>query len=75
MSCQKQKFDLKACRSILNENNKKFKKKWRKETRYYFCEECQAHHLTSKSEWEEPVYLKEEDLVFKEKWLELIKIN
>lgn len=71
MWCNKNKYDKKTASTILNDRKKKGKK-WSREVRYYFCEECQAHHLTSKEEWEEPIKLELDELVYKEKWKELM---
>lgn len=70
--CSKEKFDLKTAKTVVN-HAKNQHKKWRRETRYYFCEICNAHHVTSKNDWEEPIRLNLEDLKYKDKWLELLK--
>lgn len=67
MSCSKEKFDKKSAKTVLNH----CKKEHRPECRIYFCEECVAWHLTSEPEYEERLYLKEEDLVFKSLWEKL----
>ena len=69
MSCHKEKFDKKTVKTILN----KCKKEHRPECRIYECPECNAWHLTSEKEYEERIYLTEEDLIFKSKWEELKK--
>lgn len=69
-SCQKKCYDLKTAKTVLNERKEKGKK-WSREKRIYFCEECQAHHLTSEEEHSERVYLKEEDLIFCRLWEKL----
>ena len=65
--CTKQKYDKKTAKTILNQRLKEHKG----EKRIYFHEECNAWHLTSHEEYEEVIFLKEEDLVYKEKWLKL----
>jgi hypothetical protein len=69
MLCHKEKFDKKTAKTILN----KCKKEHRPEIRIYECPECNAWHLTSEEEYEERIYLTEEDLIFKSKWEELKK--
>lgn len=71
MECGKEKFDLKGAKTALNECLS-MHKKWRRECRYYLCE-CGSYHLTSEIEHSEKVYLKEEDLIFCDKWKELQK--
>lgn len=72
MVCSKQKYDKKTATTILNAR-KSSGKKWCKEKRVYFCSECKAHHLTSEEEYDERIYIQEEQLVFKDKWKELMK--
>ncbi len=72
MSCNKEKFDLKTAKTILNLAKNKHKK-YRKECRYYFCEECKSHHLTSMSEFDEKIEIPLEDLQFSEEWKKLMK--
>jgi hypothetical protein len=62
--CNKQKYDKKSALTILN-LAKKHPKKYRKEKRYYWCEQCQAHHVTS---WEDYEEREEIDLIYKEEW-------
>lgn len=45
-------------------------KQYRRETRYYFCEECNAWHLTSRED--PPEEIEELEVVNKEKWESLI---
>lgn len=71
MSCNKQKYDKKGALTALNHCRKERGKQYRKECRVYFCQECNAHHLTSEEEHSERIYLKEEDLVFCELWKKL----
>jgi len=50
------------------------KKQHRPECRVYECNECIGWwHLTSEEEYNERMYLNEEELVFKDKWKELMK--
>ena len=69
MSCRKECYDKKTAKTILN----KCKKEHRPECRIYECPECNAWHLTSEEEYEDRIYLTEEDLIFKSKWEELKK--
>lgn len=69
--CNKQCYDKKTAKTILNDRKSKGKK-WSREKRIYECPECGEWHLTSEEEWEERVYLKEDDLIFKSKWEELM---
>jgi len=69
--CSKQQFDKKSAKSVLNH----CKKEHRKECRIYRCpnEECNgAYHLTSEETFEEKIYLKLEDLIFKDRWIQLM---
>lgn len=72
MVCNKQKYDLKAARTILNERKAKGKK-WAREKRYYYCESCLAYHLTSEEEYDERIYLNLEELQYAEKWKDLLE--
>jgi len=65
--CRKECYDKKTAKTILNQRKREHKG----EVRIYFHEECNAWHLTSQEEYEEIIQLKEEDLVYKEKWLKL----
>ena len=65
--CRKECYDKKTAKTILNQRKREHKG----EVRIYFHEGCQAWHLTSQKEYFEVVQLKEEDLVYKEKWLKL----
>lgn len=49
--CGKQRFSKKEAGTILNYIKKHGRKKnsKRKEKRYYFCDECNSYHLTSKN--------------------------
>ena len=67
MTCHKQQFDKKGCKTILNERKIKGKK-WSREVRYYECPICGWWHLTSKDEWEEPIKLELRQLQYAEKW-------
>ena len=71
MECRKICYNLKEARSELNVV-KKLGKKYRHEKRIYFCKECQAHHLTSEEEYEQRIYLKQEELIFANKWKNLL---
>lgn len=75
MSCNKQKYDKKSAISALNHCKKHRNKQYRKECRYYFCDECNSYHLTSEEEHSERMYLKEEDLIFKSRWEYLMDKN
>ena len=49
MSCSKKKFDKIKAMLILANSNKQTQMNFnRKEVRYYYCEDCNAYHLTSK---------------------------
>lgn len=75
MKCSKQKYDLKAARTILNERKAKGKK-WAREKRYYKCPcpECEGFwHLTSEPEYDERIYLNLEELQYAEKWKDLLE--
>ena len=65
--CNKEKFDKKSAQTALNH----CKKEHRNEKRIYECNKCGWWHLTSDEEYVEKVYLGEEDLLFKEKWMKL----
>ena len=68
MSCSKEKFDKKSAKTVLNH----CKKEHRKECRIYECPECKCWHLTSEPEYEERIYLKSEELIFADKWKNLL---
>ena len=70
--CNKQKFDKKTAQTILNERLNKGKK-WSSEKRTYYCEECNAWHLTSIEEWEEPIQLEITELKYANKWKKLLR--
>jgi len=68
MGCNKEKFDKRTATTILN----KCKREHRPECRIYECDKCIGWwHLTSSEEYEEIVQLREDDLVYKEKWMKL----
>lgn len=70
MACHKEKYDKKSAVTVLNH----CKKQHRPECRVYECNECIGWwHLTSEEEYDERMYLNEEELVFKDKWKELMK--
>lgn len=71
MMCSKQKYKLKEAKTVLNECQRNKGKQYRKECRYYLCE-CGWYHLTSKNEWEEPIKLELNELIYKEKWKDLM---
>lgn len=49
MTCSKKKLDKIGAMLIIANSQKKTQKNFnRKEKRFYFCEECQAYHTTSK---------------------------
>lgn len=70
-TCNKEKFDKKTAKTILNQ----CKKEHRKECRIYTCDICEGGvwHLTSQETYEEVQILKLEELTFCEKWKELQK--
>lgn len=72
--CKKQCYDKKTAQTILNERKQK-SKKWAREIRIYFCEQCNGFHLTSKEEWEQPLQLKQEELIFCDLWKKLKGID
>ncbi len=45
--CNKKQFTKIEAEKALK-RNKKSSKQYRKEVRYYYCGECNSHHLTSK---------------------------
>lgn len=47
MDCVRVSYTKKECKAILR-HNKKHPKQYRKEIRMYYCEICNAWHLTSK---------------------------
>jgi len=72
--CEKFCYSLKEAKTALNECKKYRSKQYRKECRYYLCEESHhqgLYHLTSDTEYEKREYLKEEDLIFCEMWKKL----
>lgn len=70
--CNKQKFDKKTAQTVLNDRKTKGKK-WSREKRTYYCEECNAWHLTSMEEWEEPIKLEITELKYANKWKKLLR--
>jgi len=70
--CEKEKFSKKSAKTIIN-HAKKQNKKWRREKRCYFCDVCEAWHVTSKEEYEEIIPIKLEELSYKDKWMNLMK--
>ena len=71
--CRKNGYSLKEARTVLNEAKRNKNKKYRKETRYYFCENCQSYHLTSQEEYYEKEIIPLEELIYKEEWVNLMK--
>lgn len=70
-TCNKQKYDKKSAITALNYCKKHKNKQYKKECRYYYCEDCGFYHLTSREEYEEPVKLELKDLIFKDLWVKL----
>ena len=68
--CKKVQFSKKEAQTALN-NRKTRGKQWSKECRYYYCEYCNKWHLTSKTEWEQPVKLELGKLKYAKKWKRL----
>lgn len=68
--CKKVQFSKKEAQTALNERLHKGKK-WSREKRIYYCGECNAWHLTSKKEYEEPIKLEIKDLKYANKWKKL----
>lgn len=74
MGCYKECFDKRGAETVLNE----CKKEHRKEIRIYECQIClnegnPCWHLTSKEEYTQVIQLKEEELIFKDKWKLLMR--
>lgn len=69
MGCYKECFDKRGAETVLNE----CKKEHRKECRIYFCDKCNAWHLTKHEEWEPPTFLHINQLKYKKKWKKLMK--
>lgn len=70
--CGKEICDVKSCKAILKQavhSNKNY----RREKRFYYCELCKGHHLTSKEEhvFVTPVI----DVKEKEKWKQLLELE
>lgn len=69
MKCHKEKYDKKSALTVLNH----CKRQHRPECRIYECQICIGWwHLTSEPEYAEKIFLKEDDLVFKDKWKKLM---
>lgn len=68
--CRKERFDKRTAKTVLNQ----CRKEHRPECRIYECDKCVGWwHLTSEMEYNEKIYLTEEDLIFRDKWEQLKK--
>lgn len=70
MACTKIRFNKKEVQGALNTLRNKGRQ-YRKEKRYYQCDECGAWHLTSMdAQHQDPKPVK---LAFRDKWKELLQ--
>ena len=70
--CQgKQKFSKKEAHLVLK-HARECPKRWRREKRSYFCEECNAWHVTSK-DFGLTEIIPFEDLKYQEDWIKLME--
>ncbi len=69
--CNKERYDKKSALSALNHCRKERGKKYRNECRIYYCELCNAHHLTSMEEYNEREIIPLDELIYKDEWLKL----
>jgi hypothetical protein len=67
-SCNKKKFSKNEAIWALKRKGKS-SKNYRREIRYYFCEECQAHHLSSKEDKEDTINI---EVTLIDKWTKLL---
>jgi hypothetical protein len=68
--CNKQIYDVKSCKAILKEALRS-NRSYRKEKRFYYCDLCKGHHMTSKEEFIPQISLL--DVKLKEKWQSLLE--
>lgn len=71
MKCHKKKFSEKEALTAVKRNGKS-RKKYRNETRYYFCRHCNGYHLTHKDFIIKLNNVEGVDLKHRDKWRELM---